>query len=813
MRMVRASAALRERPVDPCDFDLGFTPVLIFTATAYTRRVGSGMPLNRPSRIGGWLRDFEISDSLLLLLIFIAVAIAVSGCSVPPVQSPVQPDVLASVLKAVGAAAGLKFFSGSTPVEDRHKGFFIVRRAEAMGRLHPEWLTDPTLQQLIQRVTQDLAEVQILVNGLFQDGDAKSYREPAPDGTSNAAPDAPFTCDADKHLDLKNLAALWVPPTDPTIAEAFKKLQQKFLQDYLTLRETSVRAIVWRAAAIHAGDTDAQGHPQMTGLWNNDPTVTSNRLRKIPLIELLERRLRVVERMEGQVNASPRKLKRSGTGNRGPWLDSSRVRIFEYPYFQSTHATDLITAGDPLFTVEALSADADRGRTELVTFSWHTPAGSDRTIPTRLFPEPDFVPPGDGPHEVLNTSWLTPLHGYAYDRTFVAPSTENPGLPEFSAAMDTLMQPALDVWHRGWLYCDHVLSALEIDGLRFALLRRAGQTDPQGTFNSIAKTQQPDGSLGFVVLGPSLGDSPTNPNDDPSLWKVADARRLLKNGAAATWFENIFVPAADLQVGDHVIFWNHLLYVAMFSGAFRLENAVVTVIDSDPVHGSINPRELKLSGHGLPSSPLAGYAKRMLDDIDVGLTTLRATVTINNNNGVTAFVNRHGFVVLRWVPYKSGIIIGTGEPGPWFVWLPRKFPETNTDPPYASRWPTTDAMLAAVNHTLLNDPQQPADPDYNPLPPSVKIAGQPDFPLTDGVLFPLFLPYTLDDSRAIEWSEYFQRRHGHPEFSVLLTPLDQPTAKAPPVPSGRLVEGDIPGLYVAGSETLPIQVLRPKVRL
>jgi hypothetical protein len=94
-----------------------------------------------------------------------------------------------------------------TPAENRHKGFFIVRRTRTLGELHPELLTDPSHAQLIARVTEDFNEVEAFLNQIFSG--PKSLLQIAPDGPSGAAVTAPFTCDPDKHLDLANVAAIF----------------------------------------------------------------------------------------------------------------------------------------------------------------------------------------------------------------------------------------------------------------------------------------------------------------------------------------------------------------------------------------------------------------------------------------------------------------------------------------------------------------------------------------------------------------------------------------------------------------------------
>jgi hypothetical protein len=294
-------------------------------------------------------------------------------------------------------------------------------------------------------------------------------------------------------------------------------------------------------------------------------------------------------------------------------------------------------------------------------------------------------------------------------------------------------------------------------------------------------------------------------------------RTIFSDGPTATWFENAFTPAADLQVGDHVIFWNHLLYVALFNGAFRLENAVVIAIESDHVHGSIDPRGIRLSGHGLSGATLAGYGEKMADELNKGLDDERTKAVLFDSSGagIKAFTNRHGFTFFKWDPAPyPGLQFDPDHTGAWFMYLPRRFPDDIEDPPYKSRWPTLDVMLAAINHSVVKDPQTPRDPEYKDPPTSVNAVGLDGnfrtVSLTDGVFLPLFLPKV--GSQVLEWSDYFARRHGHPEVTATLTDLKL-SGKAASLNAVTRVSGDIPGFFVAGDETLPIQLLRPKVRI
>ena len=371
-----------------------------------------------------------------------------SGCHVPGPVSPVPDVVAAAVLAALRAKR-----DSATKAENLHKGFFIFRRAQVLAEIQPSFLNQSDHADLIAQVGKDCDEVQAFVNGVFSGSNSLSLA--APDGPSKAALSDPFTCASDKHIDLNNVSAKLVG-----IAAA-----QKDVQAFLTLRNDSARAIIWRAAAIHGKDDPDPTNPKNVGLWDN--TAKTDRLRIKRLQEVLDRRLRATERMNTQVNAFAnvrpfRRARRRGatSGSVGPWDDKTRVRMLEYPFFDVNKSTDLIDDKGIFWEVP------DPPHDKRITWNWRSGsvAHPDRVIPTRLDPEP--VAQGT---PTLNTTWLVVDDDWAYSRAFTSVDASSPTL---DAAITTLMQPAIDIWRRGWLYCDHVCSVLELEALRFALLRR-----------------------------------------------------------------------------------------------------------------------------------------------------------------------------------------------------------------------------------------------------------------------------------------------------------------------------------------------------
>ena len=757
----------------------------------------------------------------MLFFLVVIGALALGGCALPPVQSPNVPDdVYNLVLKALIASRGLKFIIGKKLAEmdeDKHKGFFVLRRVLVLGQGSAAPHT-----ALIRRIEEDHDEVESFVTKQFSG--PNTLGKAAPDGPSDAAPTAAFSCRPEKHLDLDNVTTYRTPPTDTTRLQQFNNFKKSDFETFQARREAAARAIIWRAAGVHGSDTATS-----KGVWDESKSFPS-RLREHALKEILDRRLRVVERMNFQVNARATKPLSASILPRGPWFDTSRVKIFDYPFFDTRRASDLIamapdgTSADPLWTADEVVNLPGGRTTQRITYSNSerdttvSPPETVRVVPTRIRPEPDDpAVPGDPRSPTLNTTWLRdPVRFYAYPRRFVSEATLPGGGtgPKLSGAIDALMVANRNIWDRAWLYCDHVCLALHIDALRFALLRRVGQPDPAGTLDAIGTTPTTNPE-GFVWLGGAMGHAPDNPGK-PSTWKAPDNNRLFLDGDNAVWFENQFVQPADLQVGDHVVYYNHIAYNVFLDGAFRLENAIVSQIESDPnpkKHGSIVVAGTRLAGHGLGFMTISEYGKAMAEETQGGIKNERDRLE-KQTTPPAAFRNSQGFIFLRWTPYP-GLVLENGRQ-PWFVWLPRTFPDKVDTPdalPYKTRWKTKEDMLASITHAVQEVPTTERGPNYNEYPKTFKFPGDKNpVQLTDGVLFPVYLPRPEDESQPLEWPEYFRRKRETPGLQAKLFRY-QLSFTASVVNDVVHLSGDLPGLFVAGSELLPIQVLRPKVRI
>jgi hypothetical protein len=717
------------------------------------------------------------------LLLIILGASLLTGC-LHSSPGPLDPALIASLttlVKLLKDELKLWFDEGDIPeaeigdagitrrhkvkmLTDRHKGFFVYRRAMVHRVTHPEWFAESDLGSLRQRIKEELTEVENFVQSKLTG--PKSLTLAAPDGPSGAGPDEAFRTAADKHIDIENVTRVY------TTRPARRDRQIQFQQ----FREDTARSIIWRAAAIHGGPDGTLLPEDHWSLWDNTKG-PGQRLNQRETTAILDRRLRLVERMRFQINYVPAPnmglTRAPGGGPTGPWQDFVRVQLFQYPFLGRNQD----------FLIQPINPDQWITQQDEFQWQFRPVSNQPRRIPSKLDPEPTSV----------STIWVPSSENYAYVRTFSGPNLAN--------AMDSLMASTLDYFKRGWLYCDQVCCALHVDSLRFGLLRK--NTDADAQFNTIpAPTKKV--RLEFP-LGEAAADT-NRPNTFPRNTLFANG-----HGQSAQWFENRFIQIHHLQTGDHTIFYNHYVYVALWSGAFRLENAIVTEVDSNPwpEKSGVEHLRIKLEGHGMVRRDVAGFQNDMLSSINEsgergvgGLPRARRDAVQAATEGLEAFINWRDFRLIKWDPYP-GITSAPGVAGPWFLYLPR------IDPFGLERWPDLPRMLAAVAYSVRNDPNPSAGYRGDPLPVTKQgrrlvTPGQPvpalgpvDFP-ADGVLFPLYLPNA--DGTLFTWPEYFERRRSNPSLQVVLRTYHAP----------RTI---IPGFFIAGQTPLPAQVIRPKAQV
>ena len=132
-------------------------------------------------------------------------------------------------------------------------------------------------------------------------------------------------------------------------------------------------------------------------------------------------------------------------------------------------------------------------------------------------------------------------------------------------AVQKLFEPSSDFLARNLMMCDHTIHALHLEALVFAMTKRG-----RGSAWLDAEVAA-NGARWLRIQSRSASRGGTWP--DP-------ASRCSSSTSACA--------QADLQVGDHLIVYNHPAYAATTAGVWRLENAVV--VQTFP--------ELLMQGHG-----------------------------------------------------------------------------------------------------------------------------------------------------------------------------------------------------------------------
>lgn len=251
------------------------------------------------------------------------------------------------------------------------------------------------------------------------------------------------------------------------------------------------------------------------------------------LHRICDRRLRVVERMVYDVGrAGPRAWSRAQIESHrgGPWPDGYE-RLFEYPRIPAV-----------LFA-RACQPDS---------FSRCTPPMQEWGHP----PGDVHIQAGVRTNPSIASSWQRKDS----ELDFVAGAGVNA-----VTAIQKLFQPSTDFLSRNLMMCDHTIHALHLEALVFAMTKRG-----RGSAWLDAEVAS-NGPRWLRIYVP-----------------FAKPERFLAGPGESLFFEHVSVRQADLQVGDHLIVYNHPAYANTTAGVWRLENAVV--VQTFP--------ELLMQGHG-----------------------------------------------------------------------------------------------------------------------------------------------------------------------------------------------------------------------
>jgi hypothetical protein len=753
-----------------------------------------------PDRQGTAAR-FEPPWGLLLLALVCLGGLAGCGGELAA-PTDVPAGLFGAVLAALAKLKDLQFSNGTrsdangkrlpdksaaNQENDRHKGFFIYRRVAALKQFG---INDQAL--LIQRIEEEFDELSSFVlDNIGTPASPGPLRVAAPDGLSDAPATAAFTCKPEKHLDLNAVAT----------HETGGTVDKKKLGEYRTLRLHSAVAIIWRAAGIH------------TELWDNN-AAEDERLDEDMLQELLDRRLRLVERMEMQANAPIARVKRQGAYPAKQWFDNKRVRIFEYPFFSTVQPSDLVE----VTVVNGKQVPVDKAWIPKKTLRGFTIMFDNWIVPTTDIPGRRVatrIRAEHNPEEFIDDVWDVFDNKRAYRRTFTG-ATAAPASVTLSQGVDQMVQARLNLWDREWWYCDHTISILHLDALRFGLLRRGPNEDPPANGDALLDdigTKQNVDMPGFFAGLPN-GDL-----NKPSEWTTyksnSNPAPLFNQQAGGMWFQNLYVNLRDLQVGDHIVFNNHVIYAAVSTDAFRLENAVITSIDSNHRNGTLKLSSLKLSGLGLPSASIQVYAQNMAGSATDALKGIQRRIASFTDQSpemiAKCFATDVGLMVFQWSPYDD--VQDTTPVLPWFVFLP--FSDANVKDPaihYATVWNDVAQMQKSITHSFVDPNQDSNQNGHNPIPHALTTTYN-DTQLTvdvsgPGVLFPLFLP-VLDDGPQ-DWGVYLTRRAAASSLPVALLKGVELSAASYDAGAPTGTKADIPGVFITEPSLLPTPIKNPQ---
>jgi hypothetical protein len=251
------------------------------------------------------------------------------------------------------------------------------------------------------------------------------------------------------------------------------------------------------------------------------------------LHRICDRRLRIVERMVYDVGRpGPRSwnLAQIESHRGGPWPDGYE-RLFEYPRVPASLFLRTCRRG-PMGLCSAPMQE------------WAYPVGD------------PYLHAAYRPNPSSRAVWR--MNDYGLD--FVPGAGDGP-----VAAIQKLFQPSPDFLGRNLMMCDHTIHALHLEALVFAMTKR-------GRGTAWLDADVAANGAGWLRLDAQFDT----------------ARRFLAGPSEPLFFEHVTVRRADLQVGDHLIVYNHPAYAATTAGVWSLENAIV--VQTFP--------QLLMQGHG-----------------------------------------------------------------------------------------------------------------------------------------------------------------------------------------------------------------------
>jgi len=673
----------------------------------------------------------------------------------------VARNILQGIVDHFAKEKKLKLGPKNTENLDLHRAFFVWRRADTLGTKYSNWVSEANQQTLKSRISLEFDEVEQYLKDKIGTPKSPGPLLPVLGGTGDANP---------PHLDLKDLA--WQRTTETPTSTAVTTRAK----DNTRLRRIRVLFIVWRAAGIH------------DELWAESADKKSAILTRTMANQLLDRRLRLIERMHFNIatpdedpptdfGAMGNRNWKGATGEWGPWPDKFRVRPFEYPRVPKHMASHIPAAriGEPGRQYVHPAHEGPGHVDQPTDFHWEWSQERGR-LEWNIAPENALMGPGLHCWRLarsLRADWRPDQSDctadpsvYCQFKINLVPTTGN-GAQAIDKLFDYLTHSRSDFWERSWLWCDQVISACHLEALVFALRRHSLG---EGAFNDLVQgVNLPAGAITpYVKICPAVSVG------------GAGAAGWLTFHANDPFFENRVIQDADLQIGDHLIFWNNAIYDLISTGDWRLENALVMNVVSTP-DGKIDPKSIQLQGHGTEIRRYTAYQNMIAHKLRPAMELVRQKIAATPG-ALEIPWNRTRLV--RWSPYDN--LQRVEDPpgqvrnlGAWWVEVPLG---SDTVP-----WTTVDAAIQnipkAVGH--LASP----GPGYTPPPKQ-----------TGAVYFPIFEPgetLVVGGTTEVGWRAYIAKRGTVPKLRTLLRPV---------VMDGKVT----PGLYRRGNNE--ISIVRPRPR-
>jgi hypothetical protein len=571
---------------------------------------------------------------------------------------------------------------------DRYRVFFLYRRLLDLGIADPAAREGQGLESLKARVERELAQVDAFV---AEKVGTDSARGPYFGGPRDEAERGEAG-----HLDLGWYVSQRIDDPPPTteaeaVAAARKNVSQARTLRELDRRRIRVIGIAWRAAAID-GD-----------VWRGSGA--SSTLQKPELTELLDRRLRSIERLQYEASANVNangigssfverewsrgnfdsREKKDAQGNtiivdgkplmEGPvWMDDSKVRIFEMPSIPRSATSEPFWEPEAFLTqANTLVTDPGAPRFNLIGAApapeWYlnnTTAELDwNKWPGTRFPD---VRDWDPLSRDVAAGWDL-ISDDGGKRGYAWVMKKEHGRDQAADLIRSLFVFARDWWQRTWLHSDGVLAALHLEALQFAKHR----LKDDALFNSLPDRANLALDDYFEVRR-----------------RVASANNGIMRPGRTLHFENASIPLNDLQIGDQVLFDTSPVLFALGSTIWDYPTALVTELDISVETLALDLSELKIQGFdtadlNYPSFQvvLAKTVDGALDGVRRYVSTVFAALKEAASRAGTPFIPPtrlkwdtglvnpgdiavNDVAILRqWNPYGDT----WNEPGPWWIWI------------------------------------------------------------------------------------------------------------------------------------------------